>query len=151
MKSYFAFHEKLKRIIPSSDPQPWVRGEWSQPGKAWGRLLISKGKCSRNVAFPWPSFLSPLSLQLYKNNTAKLRLGGVRGTSQVAQMVKLSACNEGDPGSIPGSGRSPGEENGNPLQYSCLENPMDRFSLFVRLKTQEAEITRPCPVVVVVI
>ena len=36
--------------------------------------------------------------------------------------VKASACNAGDPGSIPGSGRSPGEGNGNPLQYSCLEN-----------------------------
>ena len=34
-----------------------------------------------------------------------------------------SACNAGDPGLIPGSGRSPGEGNGNPLQYSCLENP----------------------------
>ena len=40
--------------------------------------------------------------------------------------VKESACNVGDLGSIPGSGRSPGEGNGNPLQYSCLENPMDR-------------------------
>ena len=39
---------------------------------------------------------------------------------------KASACNVGDPGSIPGSGRSPGEGNGNPLQYSCLENSMDR-------------------------
>ena len=39
---------------------------------------------------------------------------------------KASACNAGDPGLIPGSGRSPGEGNGNPLQYSCLENPMDR-------------------------
>ena len=39
---------------------------------------------------------------------------------------KESACNAGDPGSIPGSGRSPGEGNGNPLRYSCLENPMDR-------------------------
>ena len=39
---------------------------------------------------------------------------------------KESACSAGDPGSIPGWGRSPGEENGNPLQYSCLENPMDR-------------------------
>ena len=39
--------------------------------------------------------------------------------------VKASACNVGDPGSIPGLGRSPGEGNGNPLQYSCLENPMD--------------------------
>ena len=39
---------------------------------------------------------------------------------------KASACNVGDPGSIPGSGRSPGDGNGNPLQCSCLENPMDR-------------------------
>ena len=38
---------------------------------------------------------------------------------------KESAYNAGDRGSIPGSGRSPGEGNGNPLQYSCLENPMD--------------------------
>ena len=39
---------------------------------------------------------------------------------------KASVSNAGDPGSIPGLGRSPGEENGNPLQYYCLENPMDR-------------------------
>ena len=39
--------------------------------------------------------------------------------------VKASASNAGDPGSIPGLGRSPGEGNGKPLQYSCLENPMD--------------------------
>ena len=38
---------------------------------------------------------------------------------------KASACNEGDLGSIPRSGRSLGEGNGNPLQYSCLENPTD--------------------------
>ena len=51
--------------------------------------------------------------------------------SPVAQMVKKkkkkkSACNAGDPCSVPGSGRSPGEGHGNPLQFSCLENPMDR-------------------------
>ena len=40
--------------------------------------------------------------------------------------VKASACNEEDLGLIPGSGSSPREGNGNPLQYSCLENPMDR-------------------------
>jgi len=40
--------------------------------------------------------------------------------------AKASACNVGDLGSIPGSGRSPGEGNGTPLQYSCLKNPMDR-------------------------
>ena len=39
--------------------------------------------------------------------------------------VKASASNAGDPGLIPGLGRSPGEGNGNPLQYSCLENPID--------------------------
>ena len=38
---------------------------------------------------------------------------------------RASANNVGDPGSIPGSGRSPGAGNGNPLQYSCLENPMN--------------------------
>ena len=41
---------------------------------------------------------------------------------------KESASNAGDLGSIPGLGRSPGEGNGNPLQYSCLENPMDRIA-----------------------
>ena len=39
--------------------------------------------------------------------------------------VKASAWNEGEPGSIPGFGTSPGEGNGNPLQYSCLENPIE--------------------------
>ena len=42
--------------------------------------------------------------------------------------VKASAHNAGDLSSIPGSGRSPGEGNGNPLQYSCLENPVDEES-----------------------
>ena len=45
--------------------------------------------------------------------------------SLVAQTVKAAAYNAGDLGSIPGSGRSSGEGNGNPLQYSCLENSMD--------------------------
>ena len=44
---------------------------------------------------------------------------------------KESACNAGDPGLIPRSGRSPGEGNGNPLQYSCLENSMDREAWLV--------------------
>ena len=45
--------------------------------------------------------------------------------SLVAQMVKNLPANAGDKGSIPGLGRSPGEGNGNPLQYFCLENPTD--------------------------
>ena len=48
------------------------------------------------------------------------------GASLVAQMVKNPSANAGDLDSIPGSGRSPGEGNGYPLQYSCLENSMDR-------------------------
>ena len=47
-------------------------------------------------------------------------------TSQVAPVVKNPPTNVGDSGSIPGSGRSPGGGQGNPLQYSCLENPLDR-------------------------
>ena len=49
--------------------------------------------------------------------------------SQVVLVVKNPLANAGDirdAGSIPGSGRSPGGEHGSPLQYSCLENPMDR-------------------------
>ena len=49
---------------------------------------------------------------------------------------KESAYNAGDLGSIPGLGRSPGEENGNPLQYSCLENAMDRGAWQARLTPQ---------------
>ena len=49
-------------------------------------------------------------------------VGGFPGGSD----GKASACNAGDPALIPGSGRSPGEGNGNPFQYSCLENSMDR-------------------------
>ena len=54
-----------------------------------------------------------------------------------------SACNEGDPGSIPGSGRSPGEENGNPLQYSCLESPCGQRSLvgYSSLGHEESDTT----------
>ena len=51
-----------------------------------------------------------------------LNILGIPGGSE----DKASACNAGDPGSIPGLGRSLGEGNGNPLQYSFLENPLDR-------------------------
>ena len=57
----------------------------------------------------------------WKISYLRLMRWGFPGGSE----VKASACNAGDSGSIPGSGRSPGEGNGTPLQYSCLENPMD--------------------------
>ena len=58
--------------------------------------------------------------------------------------VKASACNAGDPGSIPGSGRSPREGNGNPFQCSCLENPMDeepgRYSPWSRTESDTTKL-----------
>ena len=68
----------------------------------WGRFISKQIRASEN-------FFKAFSMQI--------KPGGSDG--------KASACNAGDPGSIPGSGRSPGEGNGNPLQHSCLENPMD--------------------------
>ena len=56
--------------------------------------------------------------------------------------VKVSACNSGDLGSIPGSESSPGEGNGNPLQYSCLENPMDGGAWWVTVHRVAKSQTR---------
>ena len=56
-----------------------------------------------------------------------MHIWGFHGGSE----VKASASNAGDPGLIPGLGRSPGEGNGNPLQYSCLRNPMDRGAWWI--------------------
>ena len=55
---------------------------------------------------------------------------------------KDSACNAGDPASIPGLGRSPGEERGNSLQYSCLENPVDRGAWWATVHWVEKSWTR---------
>ena len=65
----------------------------------------------------WKNFVQCQALNkwLIKGSQNDAEPGGSDG--------KESACNAGDLGLIPGSGRSPGEENGNPLQYSCLENP----------------------------
>ena len=54
-----------------------------------------------------------------------------RKQAAIGSEGKASACNAGDMGSIPGSGRSPGEGNGNALRYSCLKNPMDRGAWWV--------------------
>ena len=54
---------------------------------------------------------------------------------------KEFACNAGDLGSIPGSGRSPGEGKGNPLQYSCLGNPMEEAGGLQSVGLQELDMT----------
>ena len=66
-------------------------------------------------------------------------VGGFPGGSD----GKASARNVGDPGSIPGSGRSPGEGNGNPLQYSCLENSMDGGAWWATVHGVAKSRTRP--------
>ena len=61
-------------------------------------------------------------------------------------MVKNPPANAGDTadvGSIPGSGRSPGERNGNPLQHSCLENPMDRGAWWPTVPGVTKSLTQP--------
>ena len=62
---------------------------------------------------------------------------------------KEPACNAGDLGSIPGSGRSAGEGNGNPLQYSCLENPMDKGAWWAMVhgvtRVRHDLVTKPPP------
>ena len=59
----------------------------------------------------------------------------------MAQLVKESACNAGDPGSIPGLGRSPGGGHGNLLQYSYLEEPMDRGAWQATVHSTELDTT----------
>ena len=61
---------------------------------------------------------------------------GIKGFPPGAE-VKASAYNVGDLGSIPGLGRSLGEGNGNPLQYSCLENPMDRGACWATVRRMQ--------------
>ena len=95
--------------------------------KKWRRVLWKQWKSFEN--------LGQIFSSSYGNETSgfqeeQARL--FRWQSPTAQQVKNPPANAGDAGdasSIPGSGRSPGEGNGNPLQYSCLGNPMDRGTL----------------------
>ena len=84
---------------------PWLFhfNVWQNPLQLKKKYLVFKKKIKLRIKMSLKNFIFP-------------------GGSE----VKASACKVGDLGSIPGLGRSPGERNGNPLQYSCLENPMDR-------------------------
>ena len=82
---------------------PHTKGSihWSAPGSSFWHYLSNW-----ELYTPWPRIL-------FKGFPC-------------SSVLKESTCNAGDLGSIPGSGSSPGEGNAKPLQYSCLENPMDR-------------------------
>ena len=74
----------------------------------------------------WVSFWLGILSWLHVSQTFSVFLKGIYSFSFLqGSEVKAAAWNVGDLGLIPGLGRSPGEGNGNPLQYSCLENPMD--------------------------
>ena len=101
------------------------RRQGSRPSPRKRNAKKQNGCLRRNAEFQRiarrdkKGFLGDQCKEIEENN----RMGK---TSLVAQRLKReSACNAGDLGLIPGLGRSPGKGNGNPLQYSCLENPMD--------------------------
>ena len=75
-----------------------------------------KGNCQKSGFSPYPVFLLALNLWFMDSP----------GGSTVRNPPAMQEMQDTGHVSIPGSGRSPGEGNGNPLQYSCLENPMDR-------------------------
>ena len=91
-------------------------------------LLTEQNPCSRvvqwyRVSIPQSNLEIP-NLELFISFRENCRSNSLTGTSLVAQTVKASAYNAGDLDSVPGLGRSPGEGNGTPFQYSCLESPM---------------------------
>ena len=92
--------------------------------KVEGRLDVTLFRPARHFRLLSLVFASNLEIMNYiidSFNLVQYLYRGFPGGSE----AKASACNARDPGSIPGSGRSPGEGNGYPLQYSCLENPID--------------------------
>ena len=76
------------------------------------RLRVARGLVQCHVASDW--------------GDRDLNPGGLPQGFRLGSVVKNLPANAGDAGSIPGSARSPAEQNGNPLRYSCLGNPMDR-------------------------
>ena len=104
-------------------------------------ILTSHCRMFADVINKWPKmpqkYISRPIQESYCFKYYYLYLGFPGGSDS-----KESACNVGDWGSIPGSGRSPGEGNGNPLLYSCLENPMDRGAWWVAVHGTTKSQTR---------
>ena len=86
---------------------------------------ISWYYCRKNPRTEEPGGLQSMGLQRVRHKSTKMSIGNSRGFPGDSD-GKEPACNAGDPGLIPGLGRSPGEGNGYPLQDSCLKNSMDR-------------------------
>ena len=121
-------HARRLRSLFTSLPcnpltQPSLPSLWSPPR--------GSGLFCRMLTPTTPSFHFPFPVIKDSNKTAWSLTHRFHSESESERgfpggaEVKASACNVGDLGPIPESGRSPGEGNGNPLLYSCLENPMD--------------------------
>ena len=116
----------VKNCLTGKDPDAGIDWGWEEKGKTgwdgwmasptqwtwvWLNLGVGDGQGGLACCNPWG----------HKESDTTERLNWTGGSDG-----KESVCNAGDLDSIPGSGRSPGEGNGYPLKYSCLENPMDR-------------------------
>ena len=99
--------------------QFWAEGEMNLP------CSLRKAPSWSQRELGWCSWEFLLEVRAGTLNSEQSLEAGFITCFPGGSEVKASACNVGDLGSISGSGRSPGEGNGNPLQYSCLENPMD--------------------------
>ena len=133
------------RRQPTRLPRPW-----DSPGKNTGvgchfLLQCMKVKSEIEVAQSCPTLRNPLDCSLPGSSThgifqaRLLEWGAIAFSNKIPRTALLEGFpgtllaknppdNAGDPGLIPGLGRSPGEGNGNPLQGSCLENPMNRVA-----------------------
>ena len=140
-----------RKVCFISDADSWAGGWTSIPrpthlaGSRWGKSFYRQkvsggGGLHAKIAQSSLTVIFKLviggltSLIFVVLDTVNLQFQGFPHSS----VGKKSACNAGDLGSIPGSGRPPGEGNGNPLQYSCLENPMDRLQ---SMGSQESDTT----------
>ena len=99
VKLFKTLKDEATKVLHSVCQQTWKTQQWPQNWKRSILIPIPKKCSTKECSNHW--------------------------TIALIFTVKASAYDVGDLGSIPGSGRSPGEGNGNPLQYSCLENPTD--------------------------
>ena len=126
-----------KELTHYKRPWCWERLKAGEEGdeRGWDGLMASStqwtwiGSSSRRWWWTGkPGVLQSMGLQRVKLDRVTEQQQQSQQGFPSGSVVKKLPANTGDPGSIPGSGRSPGEGNGNPLPCSCLENPTDRGS-----------------------
>ena len=109
-KNYKSKHKKFKKTSPMNHIIKLILGN---SARSVAELMTNDTKLTQNF--------NTMNRRVWNMDFTVGWIGFPGGSDG-----KESACNAGDLGSIPGLGRSPGGGHGNPLQYSCLENPMDR-------------------------